>query len=101
MAPPSRGPSSAPLLGWDIGVAAQGGGSATSLLLAVRVRADFFPVSRALPTFLCPFAGCSRLADPDPLPSGQVKTGTVLAFDDSNKSLHITVCSSATLHSQP
>lgn len=50
---------------------------------------------------LCLFGGCSRLADLDPLLSGRVKTGTVLAIGDDNKSPHVAVCGSATLHFQP
>lgn len=93
----SRDPlSSAALPCWAAGVGAQGAGRR----LGCRSRrGGFFPcLARPAYLHLCPFAGCSRLTDPDPLLSGQVKTGTILATGDNNKSLHVTVCSSATLH---
>jgi hypothetical protein len=67
----------------------------------VAARADFFPcLVRPAYLHLCPFAGCWRLPAPDPLLFGQVKVVAILALDGNNKPRHVTVCSSATLHSQ-
>lgn len=78
---------------------AGGGWSAVGLMFAPgRI---FSCLARPAYLHLCLFAGCSRLADLDPLLSGRVKTGTVLTIGDDNKSPHVAVCGSATLHFQP
>lgn len=69
--------------------------------MVLRARADFFLFSTPAYLNLCPFAGCSREADPDSSLSGWVKTGTVLAIDDDSKSSHAAVCGLATLYFQP
>lgn len=48
-------------------------------------RGGFSPFRAPAYLHLCPFAGCSRQADPDPLLSDRVKTGTLLTIVEDNK----------------
>lgn len=89
------------LLGGAAPVRARGsGGGGRRQLGCCWSRGGFFSFRAPAYLHLCPFAGCWRQADPDPLLSGRVKTGTLLAAVEDNKEPHVAVCPLPALHRQ-